>query len=238
MDTNKNSYTIIYASVLVVIVAFLLVFVSSLLKPTQAKNVAIDKKKQILSALNVRGLAGTEEIEAKYNELIVADMIVKSDGSVQKEGTSKENDGFKVDNKAITPDNLPVYVCSIDGATKYVVPMTGRGLWGGLWGYVAINEDLQTVYGAYFSHESETAGLGALIAEQKFQEQFNGKHLFADGNQDEIALTVVKSGKVEPGKEDTQVDGITGATLTSNGVADMVRLGLQQYTGYFKSIQK
>lgn len=238
MNTNKNSYTIIYASVLVVIVAFLLAFVSSVLKPVQDQNVALDKKKQILASLNIRGLSSAEEIEAKYNEVIVADMIVKADGTILKDGKTKENDGFKVDNKDISADNLPVFLCQIDSTTKYVVPMTGRGLWGGLWGYVAVNADLQTVYGAYFSHESETAGLGALIVEQKFQDKFIGKHLYADTLQNEVSLTVVKAGKVEAGKENYQVDGITGATLTSVGVANMVKDGLQQYVGYFKSIQQ
>lgn len=238
MNTNNNSYTIIYASLIVVIVAFLLAFVSSSLKPTQDQNVAIDKKKQILAALNIRGLEGAEAIDAKYNEVVEADMIVKADGTVMKEGKGKDKDGFKVDSKALSADNLPVYLCKVNNDVKYVVPMTGRGLWGGLWGYVAINADLKTVYGAYISHESETAGLGALIAEEKFQNQFQGKHLFADTASQEVALTVVKHGKVEPGKEAYQVDGVTGATLTSVGVADMVNRGLQQYTGYFQSLKK
>ena len=238
MNTNKNSYTIVYAAVMVVIVAFLLAFVSSALKPTQDKNVALDKKKQILAALNVRGLKDAQTIEAKYNEYVVADMIVKADGTEVKDGKSKENDGFKVENKDIKADNLPVYVCKVDGETKYVVPMTGRGLWGGLWGYMAMNADLQTVFGAYFSHESETAGLGALIAEQKFQDEFKGKHLFADSTSQEIALTVVKNGNIKPGQENVQVDGITGATLTSVGVANMVHDGLQQYVKYFASLKK
>lgn len=237
MNTNKNSYTIIYAAVMVVIVAFLLAFVSSALKPTQDKNVALDKKKQILAALNVRGLKDAQDIEAKYSEYVVADMVVKQDGSVVKEGKEKEDDGFKVENKEISPDCLPVYLCNVNGETKYLVPMTGRGLWGGLWGYMSINADLQTVFGAYFSHEGETAGLGALIADEPFQNQFKGKHLFADTTSNQVALTVVKNGKVEPGKENYQVDGITGATLTSNGVAEMVTQGLQQYMGYFQKVK-
>lgn len=237
MNTNKNSYTIIYAAVMVVIVAFLLAFVSSALKPTQDKNVALDKKKQILAALNVRGLSSAEEVENKYNECVVADMIVKADGTVVNEGKDKERGAFEVENKDISNNCLPVYVCQINKETKYVVPMTGRGLWGGLWGYMAVNDDLSTVFGAYFSHESETAGLGALIADEPFQDQFKGKHIFADTAAQTVALTVVKNGKIEPGKENWQVDGITGATLTSNGVADMVNKGLQQYLGYFNSLK-
>lgn len=237
MNTNKNSYTIIYSAVMVVIVAFLLAFVSSALKPTQDKNEALDKKKQILAALNIRNLPTADEVEAKYSEVVVADMVIDSAGTVVKDGKGKDKDGFAVSTKQISSTNLPVYVCNVDGETKYLVPMTGRGLWGGLWGYVAINADLQTVYGAYFSHESETAGLGALIAEEKFQDQFKGKHLF-DDDSTHVALTVVKNGKVAPGKENVEVDGITGATLTSVGVANMVNSGLQQYVDYFKTIKK
>lgn len=237
MDTNKNSYTIVYASVMVIIVAFLLAFVSSALKPTQDQNVALDKKKQILAALNVRNLTDVSAIEAKYNEMIVADMVVKADGTILKDGKQKDKDGFMVENKDVRPDFLPVYICKADGATKYVVPMTGRGLWGGLWGYMAVNDDLQTIFGAYFSHESETAGLGALIAEEQFQSQFRNKHIFADSTTNKVALTVVKHGKVEAGKESCQVDGVTGSTLTSQGVANMVNNGLQQYVGYFKSLK-
>lgn len=238
MNTNKNSYTLIYATVLVVIVAFLLAFVSSALKSKQDQNVALDKKKQILAALNIRDLDGAESIESKYNEVVVADMIVKSDGTILNDGKDKENGAFKVPNKEISADKLPVYLCKVNGETKYVVPMTGRGLWGGLWGYMAINADLSTVYGAYFSHESETAGLGALIAEEKFQDQFKGKHLYAPNDSTHIALTVVKHGNVAPGKQDVEVDGVTGSTLTSQGVANMVQSGLQNYTGYFKSLKK
>ena len=237
MNTNKNSYTIIYAAVMVVIVAFLLAFVSSALKPTQDQNVALDKKKQILASLNIRNLSTPEEVEAKYSEVVQNDMVIDSVGHVVNAGENKDKAAFLMQNADISNANLPVYVCKIGNDTKYVVPMTGRGLWGGLWGYVALNADLATVYGAYFSHESETAGLGALIAEEKFQDEFKGKHLFAD-NTDSVALTVVKHGKVEPGKENQQVDGITGATLTSNGVANMVNSGLQKYVGYFKTIKK
>ena len=226
-----------YASIMVVVVAFLLAFVSSALKPTQDKNVERDKKKQILAALNIRDLAGTEAVEQKYDEVVNADMIINAKGDTLNAGADKDQAGFRVETKDISAESLPLYVCKVGDDVKYVVPVSGRGLWGGLWGYMAVNADLQTIYGAYISHESETAGLGALIAEEKFQKQFCGKHIFADGDSSRVALTVVKNGEVEPGKENYQVDGITGATLTSVGVANMVTEGLQQYMGYFKSIK-
>lgn len=218
INTNSNVYTICYAAVMVVIVAFLLAFVSSALKPAQDANVAIDKKQQILASLNVRGLAKSD-VEAKYNELIQETCVMTPDGQVV-EGA----DAFDVETKEIG-DKLPVYKAkTADGADALVLPLKGRGLWGGLWGYVAVTPDLQKVLGAYFDHESETAGLGALIKEAKFQEQFIGRPVMGDDGK--VALTVVKKGASEG---DTQVDGVTGATLTSKGVGEMVLTGLQQY---------
>lgn len=236
MNTNSNTYTIAYASIMVVVVAFLLAFVSSSLKPTQEKNVELDKKKQILSALNIRHLESNDAVEAKYNEVVLADMIINAEGKVLNEGTEKDKAGFTVANKDVTPENMPIYRCAVEGDTLYVVPMTGRGLWGGLWGYVAVkNTKEATVYGAYFSHESETAGLGALIAEEKFQDSFKDKKLYADSTSQKVDLTVVKNGKVEERKKHIQVNGITGATLTSNGVADMVTTGLQAYDKFLRA---
>ena len=194
---ETNTYIIIYASVMVIIVAFLLAFISSALKPTQDANVERDKKKQILTSLNIVGLQG-EAIDQQYAQTIT---------NVQDEAGGQ------------------VYVAKVDGQTKYVLPVKGRGLWGGLWGYISIDEDKQHVYGAYFDHESETAGLGARIKERWFQTQFNGKPLFTD-NPSQVALTVVKKGS---SKAETEIDGVTGATLTSNGVAGMVTDGLQAY---------
>ena len=231
MNTNSNTYTIIYASVMVIIVAFLLAFVSSSLKPIQDANVAIDKKSQILSSLNIRGLEKSE-IEATYDKVIVCDPIIKADASVVNEGTGKDEAAFALDSKDVNDENMPLYIANVDGATKYVIPVTGRGLWGGLWGYIALNEDCKTVFGAYMSHASETAGLGALLVENWFHERFLGKKLFK-GDDANVALTVVKAGSVK--EADYEVDGITGATLTTNGVAAMVKDGLQKYIGFINT---
>lgn len=151
MKTNSNSYTIIYSAVIVVIVAFLLAFVYQTLKPRQDANEALDRKKQVLYSLNIRGL-DDKAAEAKYSE------VVKQE---------KDVDGQKI------------YTCNVNGQTKYVFTMTGRGLWGGISGFIAVNDDKNTVYGAYFNHEGETAGLGAEIKDNvKWQEKFQGKKDF------------------------------------------------------------
>ena len=189
LNTNSNSYIIIYSAILVVIVAFLLAFVYQALKPMQDANVALDVKKQILYSLNIRDLDGAEA-EAKYAE------VVKEE---------KDADGQKL------------YQCEIDGQQILVASMKGMGLWGGISGYMAVKTD-GTVYGAYFNHESETAGLGAEIKDsQEWQEKFIGKKIFDENGC--VVLSVVK--KVEDPA--TQVDCVTGATLTSNGVDAMLK---------------
>ena len=231
-NTNGNAYTIIYASVMVIIVAFLLAFVASALKPTQDANVAIDKKSQILASLNIRGIE-TANVETKYSEIVKSDPIYSESAEVEK-----ENGGFDVANKDIMVENRPLYICEVEGATKYVVPVKGAGLWGGISGYIALDEDCQTVFGTYFTHESETAGLGARIVEDWFQTSFNGKKLFAEDNSDAVALSVVKKGKQGTLAPENYVDGVTGATLTCDGVDAMIKDGLNLYMDILKSLKK
>ena len=226
MKTNSNSYTIIYSVIIVVIVAFLLAFVSQTLKPMQDANVALDKKKQILNSLNIRDL-NDAQADAKYKEVVVADRVIGEKGKVLLPGTTGgENAGFKLESKDYKEGKLALYICRVNGETKYVIPVYGMGLWGPISGYIALNADKSTVYGVYFNHESETAGLGAEIKDNKaWQEKFQGKKLFKNGDDKAIALSVEK--KVED--PTTQVDAVTGATLTSNGVRDMLHEALGKY---------
>ena len=225
-NTNSNVYTIIYSAILVVIVAFLLAFVNQFLKNRQDANVALDKKKQILYALDITGLSD-DEAAAKYKEVVVRDDVMDMNGvfEIAKEGN--EDHGFKLNSSDYKNGRLALFVCKLDGATKYVIPVYGMGLWGPISGYVALNEDKATVYGAYFNHESETAGLGAEIKDSKeWQDRFKGKKLFDNSNR--VALGVVK--KVS--NPDSEVDAVTGATLTSNGVHDMLQEGLGKYAKF------
>lgn len=221
MNTNSNSYTIIYASVMVVIVAFLLAFVNSSLRDLQGKNVELDTKKQILSSL---GITEVKDADAEFSKVVKSDMIVAEDGSLKeydgKFVTAYEKE-FKENGRA------HVFVCEIDGKTKYVVPVYGAGLWGAIWGYVALDEDKNTVFGTYFSHASETPGLGAEIATPRFQTSFIGKHVMEGGS---VALSVVKNGKVA--NPEFEVDGISGGTITSNGVDAMLKSCMGQYTKF------
>ena len=220
MNTNKNSYTFIYASVMVIIVAFLLAFVSSVLKPIQQKNVELDKKKQVLAALNIF----EKDAEAAYNTYVKADQLLAANGSV-----AAETGGFAVENSAVSADKLPLYVCEVNGETKYVLPLYGAGLWGPIWGYVALNADKETIYGVYFSHAGETPGLGAEITNrEKFQVPFIGKK--AIGANNDVVISVVKNGKVQ--NAECEVDGISGGTITSQGVDAMLKSGIGLYKAF------
>jgi len=205
LNTNSNSYIIVYSAILVVIVAFLLAFVYKALKPMQDRNVELDRKIQVLYSLNIRNLDGAEA-EAKYKEVI------------EEESDFMGNE---------------LLIAEIDGETLMVYGMKGMGLWGGISGYMSVRLDPEkggfSVYGAYFNHESETAGLGAEIKDsQEWQEKFIGKRIF-DEDCKHVVLSVVK--KVED--PECQVDCVTGATLTSNGVDEMIKKTFGLWTGEY-----
>ena len=207
LNTNSNTYIIIYSAILVVIVAFLLAFVYKALKPMQDANVELDMKKQVLYSLNIRDLDGAAA-EAKYAELVNDTM----DFMGQK-----------------------ILMAEVNEEPIMIFEMKGMGLWGSISGYMATRFDLEkmnlVVYGAYFNHESETAGLGAEIKDsQEWQEKFIGKKIIAEvEGKDKVVLSIVK--KVED--PETQVDCVTGATLTSNGVDEMIKRTFGIWTGEY-----
>jgi Na+-transporting NADH:ubiquinone oxidoreductase subunit C len=201
LNTNSNTYNIIYSTIIVVIVAFLLAFVSQTLKPMQDANVALDTEKQILNSLNLRGLSD-EEAHATFEKIVTFD------------------------------EAQNVYVCTLEnGDVKYVLPLKGQGMWGGISCFLAIDNDKNTVYGAYFNHESETAGLGAEIKDNAdWQAKFQGKKIFADGDDSKIAFSVVKAVN-----DETTVDAVTGATVTSTAVSKMLQDQLAKYKDFLLS---
>lgn len=236
MKTNSNSYTIVYSVILVLIVAFLLAFVFQALKPMQDANVQLDQQKQILFALNQDRNMTNEQAVQLWKKVIIADDVINADGKVTEAGKQGGVDaGFKLTSKDAKGGKLALYRCKVNGEDKYVIPVYGNGLWGPINGFIAINGDKQTVFGAYFNHESETAGLGAEIKDNaSWQAKFKGKKLFSGADKQKIALAVEK--KISD--PSTQVDAVTGATLTSNGVTEMFQAdkgGLQPYVKFLTS---
>lgn len=198
LNTNSNVYTIVYATVIVVIVALLLAVVSSALKPKQAQNVELDRKKQVLSSLNIP-LKGVD-IEKLYEQLI------------------KEQE---IEGKQVLVATLE------DGSVKFIIPMRGAGLWGPIWGYIALDDDKNTIYGTYFNHESETPGLGGEITTEYFQNRFVGKHILSADN---YGVEIVKGET-----EGEQVQAISGATITSKGVETMINTTLKEYSPFLNT---
>jgi NADH:ubiquinone oxidoreductase, Na(+)-translocating, C subunit len=236
MKTNSNSYTIIYSIVLVLIVAFMLAFVFQALKPAQDANVQLDQQKQILFALNQDRDMTDQKARELWKEMIIADDIIDADGKLVEAGKQGGTEaGFKLNSKDAKEGRLALFRCKVDGETKYVIPIYGNGLWGPINCFIAINGDKTTVFGIYFNHESETAGLGAEIKDNaSWQAKFKGKHLFAGNQRQKISLSVLK--KITD--NNTQVDAVTGATLTSNGVTEMFQAekgGLQPYVKFLTS---
>ena len=146
--TNSTTYIICYAMALTVIVAFALAFVSQSLKAKQEENVALDKKKQILYALNIRDL-DNEATTRIYKETVVADAIIDEQGQTLQKGTAGgEADGFKLNGGDFKAGKLALFICNVEGKRKYVIPVYGMGLWGGISGYIALDEDKSSVDGA------------------------------------------------------------------------------------------
>ncbi|MEY2970502.1 MAG: hypothetical protein RLZZ599_875 [Bacteroidota bacterium] len=230
MNVNSNGYTYTFATVMVILVAVLLSAASLGLKSKQENNVKQEKMQSILSSVGVQvDRSGAEEV---YNTVIEKVLTIKG-GEVVSEDRET---GFSIDMAtAIKSSNMdrevPLYVANKDGQTYYIVPLRGKGLWGPVWGFVSLENDGNTVVGANFGHKSETPGLGAEITTPMFTDQFPGKKISEAGMFQSIS--VVKKGT---SNGDYAVDGISGGTITSNGVNDMLSDCLAPYAEYFKNI--
>lgn len=233
MNKQSNIYTVLYIALLVIIVGTAMALSSLALKPAQRANADADKMKQILASINV--VADKSEIQNVFDTSITAQYIVNAKGEKVEPGIKAFNVNVAEESKKDAADRLlPVYEATINGAVKYILPVYGAGLWGPIWGYVAFNDDCNTIYGAYFSHESETPGLGAEIAKPSFGEKFVDKHIFK--NNEFKSIAIVKAGNHPLNGED-YVDGISGGTITSKGVETMLKNCLSAYQEFFKTKQ-
>ena len=248
MNTNNNVYTIIYTTVIVVVVAALLAFVSQSLKGKQEANEKADTISQMLTAAQFGTKAefqklGNAAVLAKYAEEIGEAFLVDVNGQkvadlpldqvLSPKELKRQNYNIKGGANKTGEPAIPVFKFK-NGKT--VVPIYGAGLWGPVWGYIAFEEDLKTIAGAYFDHESETAGLGAKIKDDPaFQAEFVGEKPDFSGAK---VFEIVKGGspKEADGSEtiDNKIDAITGATMTSNGLADAINVWFAAYAKYFQ----
>lgn len=227
----SNRYIFIYASVMVLIVALVLSSAAMFLRPLQERNMRIEKMQNILATINIKASRG--EAEQMFSQYIVGTKLINTMGE-EIEGDAFEVDLQDENRKAPEERLLPLFVSEVDGNTYYIVPLRGKGLWGALWGYLSLESDLTTIVGANFDHASETPGLGAEISESFFEDQFKGKRIFDEAG-NFTPVRVVKGGA--PAGDPHGVDAISGGTITSNGVSNMLRDGLEGYLTYFQKLK-
>lgn len=249
MNTNSNLYTFIYSSVLVIVVAAALAFTAVSLKPLQKKNVRVEKMQNILQSVGLK--PSTDEAEELFTKYIKEDFVVNIKGekvegkgfdvNMTAEGKKSlkirdlniklkkadESDKANIQQELDTYQNslkLPVYKCEKDGIISYIFPLRGKGLWGPIWGYIALNDDFNTIGGAIFDHKGETPGLGADIVKPDFSNPFKGKTIF-EGNEF-VSITAYKGGKGSAklaGDTNHGIDAISGGTITSKGLEAMLK---------------
>ena len=253
MNTNSNTYTVIYSIVLVVVVAAILAFTSQALKDKQNENVKLETITKVISAATQADpdyvIAEDTDILEEYQNLISDAIFVDVNGekagqmnigkedkkAIEVASTSdlkKQNDIIKKieagNADAASELKLPVYVFNIKGQKVTVIPCYGAGLWGPVWGYLAFAEDGRTFDGAIFDHKSETPGLGAKITETPFYSQFKGRSITDEGY----------FGVIKGGAKDTEheVDAISGASITSGAVGTTVRTWVKYYLPYLNKL--
>lgn len=234
INKQSNVYTIVYITVMVIVVGAALALTAMSLKDKQTENAQADKMKQIL--MSVRIASDRASVVDDYHRYITSTLVVNEQGD-----TIEGADAFALNvaveaKKPAAERELPVYVCTLpDAGVKYIIPLAGMGLWGPIWGYVSLDDDCTTVYGAFFDHQGETPGLGAEITKPAFTDQFRGKQMFKDDQF--VPVTVVKKGQLPQGNQD-YVDGISGGTITSKGVAAMLDDCLSPYKAFLESKSK
>lgn len=233
MDVNKNSYIFIFSAILVIVVGAALAITSESLKPLQKENERIEKMQSILISVGIP--SEVSETQSIFDKYIKEQIVLDYNGEVKE---LKAKTAFDVDvlneykSMEASERNYPLYIYEDEnGDNSYIVPMAGKGLWGPVWGFMAFDNDMNTVTGAVFDHKSETPGLGAEIREQWFQQKFVGKQIF-DESGEFVSVEVLKGGTVT--NSNHAVDGISGGTITSKGVEEMMERTLNVYVPYFK----
>ncbi len=247
IDRDKNSYTIIFSVIMVVVVGSLLAGFASGLKPMITVNMEAEKQQNILYAMNVNDNEGasdvafipTDEVAADFSKYVTKQFVIEGTK------TTENNEAYLIDikkeankaKKAGYVRKLPIMIGEKDGKEIYIVPVRGKGLWDAIWGFVAMDKTM-TIQGVYFDHKGETPGLGAEIKQRYFMDDFKGES-FLNGNAFEgIDVAKGNNDPLNNDKTDYEVDALAGATITGDGVAAMLKKDIKMYVPYFKSLNK
>ena len=243
--TDKNSYTIIFAIILVVFVGAVLAYAAESLKPKITENKRLEIQQNILYAMGVNentegsvNFVSTDKVTGEFSKYIKKQLVIEGDKATEDDHAYLI-DLKKEEAKAAKPNytrKLPLFVGEKDGKTYYIIPMRGKGLWDAIWGYVSIDKDL-IVEGVYFDHKGETPGLGANINQRFFMDDFQGEEIM---NGDALVGITIAKGNNDPTnitKDDHEVDALAGATITGNGVTAMIKKDLMLYIPYLKTLK-
>ena len=237
MNRDSNAYTFGFAAAMVVVVASVLAFTASSLKDLQQENVRKEKMQNILATIGIE--IDRDGAEVLFNKYITSQLALRNDGTVDE--SVDPFSGIKLAlelKKEPTQQRFPLYLADVEGASYYIIPLRGAGLWDAIWGYIALESDRNTIKGAVFDHKAETAGLGAEITQQWFMDRFVGEKVFDnDGKLIGISVSKTNNDPKDLVKNDHEVDAISGATITGDGISDMIIERLTHYQPYLEQMQ-
>ena len=237
MNRDSNAYTFGFAAAMVVVVASVLAFTASSLKDLQQENVRKEKMQNILATIGIE--IDRDGAEVLFSKHITSQLALRNDGTVDE--SVDPFSGIKLAlelKKEPTQQRFPLYLADVEGAPYYIIPLRGAGLWDAIWGYIALESDRNTIKGAVFDHKAETAGLGAEITQQWFMDRFVGEKVFDnDGKLIGISVSKTNNDPKDLDKNDHEVDAISGATITGDGVSDMIIERLTHYQPYLEQMQ-
>jgi len=246
INTDKNSYTIIFAVIMVIVVGSILAGFASGLKPLVEENERFEKQQNILYAIGINdneapgdvNFVPTDKVQAQFDQYVKRQIVIQGD-SVTENPEAYLIDLKQEETKAKDPEykrRLPLFIAEKDGKEMYVMPVRGKGLWDAIWGFVAVDKNM-VIQGVYYDHKGETPGLGAEIKQRYFMDDFTGESFL---NGDSFQGINVAKGNNDPknnDKDDAEVDALAGATITGDGVTAMLKKDVKQYVPYFKKLK-
>jgi Na+-transporting NADH:ubiquinone oxidoreductase subunit C len=245
VNTEKNSYTVIFATLMVIVVGTVLAFLASSLSDKIKENERLEKQQNILYAMGINQNQGegsvsfipTDQVAGKFEKYIKEQLIIEGDK------ITKDDQAYLIDLKkqATAAKNgetrkLPLFIGDKEGRRFYIIPMRGKGLWDAIWGFVAL-DDKMVVQGVYFDHAAETPGLGANIKQRYFMDDFSGESILSGTEYSGIAVAKGNNDPLNKIKDDNEVDALAGATITGNGVSAMISESVNLYKDYLETIR-
>jgi Na+-transporting NADH:ubiquinone oxidoreductase subunit C len=247
INKDKNSYTIIFSIIMVLVVGSMLAGFASVLKPTIKANERFEKQQNILYAIGVNGndpenkndvtFIPTDIVEAEFAKYITKQVVIEGDKATEDNQAyliDVKKEANKAKDKSYTR-KLPMFIGKKDGKELYVVPVRGKGLWDAIWGFVAMDNTM-TIQGVYFDHKGETPGLGAEIKKRFFMDDFTGEEMLDGSTFKGVKVAKGNNDPINAEKTDYEVDAIAGATITGDGVSAMLKKDIKMYVSYFKTL--